>query len=154
MKCISTPRLAVSWNGRTSDWFQPERGIRQGGPISSLLFLLCIERISYIILDSVNIDDMVLFGEATIEQADEMLRYLRVFCDHSGQMANVQKSSLFFSKNTDAELQQKIVDLIGIPRVEDLGKYLGIPSIHGRLKKDSYAALIERVQQRLYLPNS
>lgn len=95
------------------------------------------------------VDDMVLFGEATIERAEEMTRYLRSFCAQSGQSVNTLKSSLFFSKNTSVDLQQRITNLTGIPRVEDMGSYLGIPSIHGRLKKASFLGLIERIKNKL-----
>lgn len=166
MKCISSPRLAINWNRQASEWFHPKHGIRQGDSISPLIFVLCIERLSHIILNAVNdsswkgiklsrngthlshlffADDIVLFGEATIEQAEVMNKCLRLFCDHSGQKVNTQKSSIFFSKNINLELQQKIVEISGIPKVEDMGKYLGIPSIHGRVKNMPYANLIERI---------
>ncbi|XP_031095268.1 uncharacterized protein LOC115999567 [Ipomoea triloba] len=59
------------------------------------------------------------------------------------------KSALYFSNKTQEELQQSIVDLTGIPKVGDLGRYLGVPSVHGRLKKESFASLIEKMHQRL-----
>lgn len=93
--------------------------------------------------------DIILFGEATLEQPEEMTRCLNLFCESSGQWINRSKSSLFFSKNTQMELQLRIGDLTGIPKVESLGKYLGVPSIHGRLKQDSFTGLIEKVQQKL-----
>lgn len=54
MECVRSPRLAVSWNGQRSEWFRPRRGVRQGGPISPLLFVFCIERLSHIINLSIN----------------------------------------------------------------------------------------------------
>ncbi|XP_061369208.1 uncharacterized protein LOC133312081 [Gastrolobium bilobum] len=44
MKCISTASMNVLWNGATTREFNPSRGVRQGDPISSYLFVLCIER--------------------------------------------------------------------------------------------------------------
>lgn len=170
MECITTPRMAINWNRKTSQWFLPKRGIRQGDPISPLLFILCIERLGHLINTSVQngnwrgiklsrqgphlshlffADDMILFGEATITQAEEMIRCLNTFCEQSGQRVNTLKSSLLFSKNTHPDLQQRIMNLTGIPRVEDLGKYLGVPSIHGRLMKATYSDLIDRIQGKL-----
>ncbi|XP_031105595.1 uncharacterized protein LOC116010359 [Ipomoea triloba] len=170
LECITTSRLAINWEGKLSEWFNPTRGIRQGDPLSPLLFVLCVERFSHLILDSVNsgrwkgikisrqgphithlffADDMMLFGEATIEQAEEMTRCLEIFCEQSGQRMNIQKSALYFSKRTLEELQQNIASLTRIPKVEDLGRYLGVPSIHGRLKKESFTGIIERMHQKL-----
>lgn len=93
MEYITSPKLATNWNGQPSEWFHPKREIRPGDPILPLIFVLCIERLSHIINNSVNIgrwkgiklsrhgphfshlffaDDMVLFGEATIEQAEKI----------------------------------------------------------------------------------
>lgn len=78
-----------------------------------------------------------------------MKRCLDMFCDSSGQKVSYQKSSIFFSKNTALGLQQQIVNTLGIPCVQDLGRYLGVPSIHGRLSKESFAGIIEKIKTKL-----
>lgn len=67
----------------------------------------------------------------------------------SGQRVSFAKSSLFMSKNTNVEIQQAISSSLRIPRVEDLGRYLGASSFHRRINQESYADLILRVQNRL-----
>lgn len=135
-----------------------------------MLFVLCIERLSHIILNSVNVgnwkgirikrqgphishlffaDDLVLFGEATEEQSLEMRACLDLFCSSSGQQISFQKSSVFFSKNTPQNMQQQIVNILGVQKVTDLGRYLGVQSNHGRLKKESFASIIERIKAKL-----
>ncbi|XP_019197687.1 PREDICTED: uncharacterized protein LOC109191482 [Ipomoea nil] len=94
-------------------------------------------------------DDMVLFDEATLAQASEMKACLEAFCTSSGLKMNIQKSSVFFSRNTLPSLQESSTNLIGISKVEDPGKYLGMPSIHGRLKQQAFSGILERVQSRL-----
>lgn len=43
MQCIETPCMAILWNDKRSEWFNPffSRGIRQGDLISPYLFVLC-----------------------------------------------------------------------------------------------------------------
>lgn len=43
--CIRSATIHVQWNGIPSEGFRPERGIRQGDPLSPYLFSLCMERL-------------------------------------------------------------------------------------------------------------
>lgn len=53
MKCVSTARMRVIWNGDHYEAFNMERGIRQGDPLSPYLFVLCMERLGHMINDAV-----------------------------------------------------------------------------------------------------
>lgn len=46
MSCITTSRIAILVNSTKTDYFSPSRGIRQGGPISPYIFILCMELLS------------------------------------------------------------------------------------------------------------
>ena len=53
MGCISTASFAVLINGATSPFFKAERGLRQGCPLSPLIFLLVAEGLSRFLIDVV-----------------------------------------------------------------------------------------------------
>jgi hypothetical protein len=86
MQSVTSVTTNVKWNGARSEYFRPQRGIRQGDPISPYLFVLCMDKLSHIILQAVEegkwrgiqagrtgpmishlmfADDLLLFGEAT-----------------------------------------------------------------------------------------
>lgn len=55
MCCITTPQISVLWNGEITPEFLPSRGIRQGDPLSSYVFVLCLDRLSTLIENQVHL---------------------------------------------------------------------------------------------------
>ncbi|CAN1120776.1 LINE-1 retrotransposable element ORF2 protein [Linum perenne] len=170
LECISSSSFQILWNGSCLDAFSPRRGLRQGCPLSPYIFTLCIERLSRMISSAVNFgywrpiqlvregiplshcffaDDLVLFSEADISQAKVILDILDRFCAASGQSINKDKSKVYFSKNVSRPLSREITSTLGIGSTSDLGRYLGVPILHGRVTKHTYDFILDRMNSRL-----
>lgn len=66
-------------------------------------------------------------------------------CEASGSKVNTDKSKIFFSPNTKLDVQDEISRKLGMDITTDLGKYLGVPTIHERTTKREYQYLIEKI---------
>lgn len=94
--CITTPSFSVQVNGELGGYFQSSRGLRQGCSLSSYLFVLCMNVLSYKIDKAVRenkfqyhprckglslthlcfADDLMIFAEGTKESIEEHYRSL------------------------------------------------------------------------------
>ena len=70
------------------------------------------------------------------------------FCLTSGHRISKDKTTMFFSRNTDDHAAQQIGQSFGFKVVADLGKYLGVPIIHGRTTRRTYSYLVDKCHKR------
>ena len=170
MECVTSVTYSLLVNGEPCGNIKPSRGIRQGDSLSPYLFLLCLEGLHRMIhkaasngdIQGISIcrngtklthlffaDDSLLFCRATSHDCQKMLEILSSYDRVSGQKLNRDKTTLFFSKSTPIDMQQKIMDDLGVTTLKNYDKYLGLPSMVGRNKRVSFEHLKQRVWKRL-----
>ena len=60
-----------------------------------------------------------------------------------------RKLIYFFSSNTPHEVQFQIQQVLSVPSIRQFEKYLGLPALVGREKKQSFIYIKERVWKKL-----
>ena len=128
--------------------------------MSPYLFILCAEGLSALIksaesrgeLQGIRIcnnasivshllfaDDCFLFFQADENHANVMKQILLKYEEASGQAISLPKSKIFYSKNVEQPLQQVITGILGVRAILGTGKYLGLPSMVGQSKKETFS---------------
>lgn len=135
-------------------FFWGAKGLRQGDPVSPFLYMIMMEALSRQISKIKNnggwkgieitrniptvshqlfVDDTILYGAASIEEAQGIKEILEKYCAKSGQQINARKSNIYFV-NTPKGLQQRISNVMGFSIGQLPSKYLGIPLFAGASK--------------------
>ena len=80
-------------------------------------------------------NDYLLFCKSTLEECVKIQELLACNKTISGQVINKDKITLFFSRNTDMQVQEAIKGSLNVPAIQHYEKYLRLLSFIGREKK-------------------
>ncbi|XP_028549533.1 uncharacterized protein LOC110108341 [Dendrobium catenatum] len=160
--CISDVHYSICLNGSLEGFFKSSSGLRQGCPLSSLLFCIAMDCLSNILIDPsgaptfkgirckdfyinhlMYADDLLVLGESSRENATHMNNCLQLFASLSGLQINTNKSAIIFSHH-DSE-NQNICQELGILNVNLHLTYLGIPISPKRLKVSHFQPLLSKI---------
>eukprot|EP00253_Pinus_taeda_P030603 PITA_30603 len=125
MACISSPTFSILINGSATPFFHSERGLRQGCPLSPLLFLLVMEGLSRLI-DSAKrsgdfrglritdicylthllfVDDVLILLDGSVRDSRTFSKILLLFTAATGMFPNQSKSTITCSRTSVQELR-------------------------------------------------
>uniref|UniRef100_A0A803PTE5 Reverse transcriptase domain-containing protein n=1 Tax=Cannabis sativa TaxID=3483 RepID=A0A803PTE5_CANSA len=125
--CSLKSRFSLLFNGSLHGFFPAKRGLRQGDPMSPLLFVLGMEYLSRILKAIGDKEDFHFHERGDYKSIYLMLRGLKLFSMTSGLHPNQQKTALYYSGIADVELR-RIIDASAL-----LGKNLCKSKIVGGL---------------------
>ncbi|PKU68537.1 Putative ribonuclease H protein [Dendrobium catenatum] len=92
-------------------------------------------------------DDVIIFGEASIENCNLLASILKDFAAVSGLQVNYEKSALMFPKYVHN--QSVICNALSIQNKTTKITYLGIPLSFYRLKMEDYMPLVDSINKKL-----
>ncbi|KAL8100581.1 hypothetical protein AgCh_032729 [Apium graveolens] len=170
IECVTTVEYSITHGGEVFGQIRPTRGIRQGDPLSPYLFILCAEGLSSlissyerrklihgckvargapVITHMLFADDSYIYCRASLEEANRVMELLRTFKVAAGQKINLDKSSVFFSKNTRSSVKEEVLDSLGMQMADERSHYLGLPSLIGRNKNVVFGYIKDKMRTRI-----
>jgi hypothetical protein len=170
MKCVSSVKYRIRINGELSSEVIPERGLRQGEPLSPYLFLICVEGFSALLnqaeregsLKGITIcpnapsvshllfaDDSLILCCAREGHAQKLQEILQLYEECSRQMINRDKSAIMFSPNTGESDRARVMQTLDIQKQTMNDRYLGMPVHVGQCRSKVFAYLKEIIWVRI-----
>jgi hypothetical protein len=170
MGCISSVTFAILINGKPLEFFHSGRGLRQGFPLSPLLFILIMEgmclalkrsqpdgllssiKISRFIkiLHLLFVDDFIIMKKDSIEEWKEISRVLTLLCSASDLQINAQKPTFL-----QFGVKQQVLDVLKtyfhyqFHDLLDGFRYLGYFFKIGRYKTDDWLWMLDKYEKRI-----
>ncbi|WVZ81603.1 hypothetical protein U9M48_028958 [Paspalum notatum var. saurae] len=166
---VQEGNVAVNVNGQNGSYFQTRKGLRQGDPLSSILFNIVADMLAIIINraksegkvngviphlveDGFSIlqyaDDNVIFLDRNLEKARNMKVLLCVFEKLSGLKINFHKSEIFYIGQAK-ECENAYSELFGCRSGSFPFRYLGLLMHYRKLRNSDRRHIEERFEKRL-----
>ncbi|XP_075480593.1 uncharacterized protein LOC142521250 [Primulina tabacum] len=167
--CISHCHFSVNINGSLSGFFGSTRGLRQGDPLSPMLFILGAEYLSrgldrlylqhpelryrsgcdILISHLAYADDVIIFANGGSRSLRRLMGLLHHYENCSGQLVNAVKSSVILPPRCSERLRSRILRITRFAEGHLPLKYLGVPLFRGNRVCSLFEHLLQSVRRKL-----
>ena len=168
MACINSTQYSIMLNSSPSKTIKPKRGLRQGDPMSPILFVLGTEYLSHTLmvigshkdfkfhpickklkLNHLSfVDDLMLFCNGDLFSAQLLCKGLESFAETLGLCANLAKSAVYLV-GLPTDIKAKIAQEIRLPFGFLSFWYLGIPLTSKSISATDYDVLVKKMSARI-----
>ncbi|KAL6127132.1 hypothetical protein ACLB2K_075175 [Fragaria x ananassa] len=166
---LLSAKLSLLINGRTVGYFSCERCVRQGDPLSPLLFCLAEEVLSRgisLLVSSGQLqrissprntlatshvlfaDDVIVFCRGNRRNLSQIMRFFDEYGRVSGQVINKGKSQVFIGNSIHSR-RHSISNFLGIPLGSAPFMYLGAPIFHGKPRASYFHQIVDKIRIKL-----
>ncbi|XP_039138794.1 uncharacterized protein LOC120276131 [Dioscorea cayenensis subsp. rotundata] len=167
--CISSASFSLLINKQPSSWFKSTRGLRQGDPLSSYLFIIVAQNLTNLLNFAKRLsmipgfnpdlnynfnhlmyaDDLILITHASRKTARNINLCLSMYERITGQKANKSKSELFFPSRFNCHLKKSICNILHFNSGSFPFKYLGIFVSPKRLALSNFSHMLDKTERAL-----
>ncbi|XP_074283433.1 uncharacterized protein LOC141607982 [Silene latifolia] len=168
MTCIRSTSFSLCLNGSIFGYFKGKRGLRQGDPISPLIFTICMDYLTRMINYAVSrwpfqyhplckasklnhlmfSDDLLMFCKGNAASIMLLLRVFSSFSRAYGLSMNSSKSEVYYN-GVGQQLKDDIQWATGFVEGSMPFRYLGVPIKVGRLTKSECNTIAEKMVSRI-----
>jgi len=166
---LQSANISISINGAQHGYIKCNRGVRQGDPLSPLLFCLAEEVLSRGIKKLVDdgkvdlikasrnanipshcfyADDLMVFCKGKMSSLEALKELFTRYVECSGQVMNLNKSFIFVGGVFDNRMNH-MVQLLGFSMGSLPFTYLGAPIFKGKPKRVHFQPIADRVKLKL-----
>ncbi len=134
--CISTARFSILVNGSPNGFFASSRGLRQGYPLSPLLFVIVKEALSHLLDRAVREGLCSGFTVGKLDETSLMISHLLfvddtlIFCDaDSDQLSNLRHVFSWFEVCSSLKINLSKFEIVAVgdvPNIEDIREIWGV----------------------------
>ncbi|XP_057790741.1 uncharacterized protein LOC131007841 [Salvia miltiorrhiza] len=163
---LHSARLSILYNGRLHGYFSCSRGVRQGDPLSPILFGIAEDFLSVLFKNCVTsshlspmvmsrenpfpthlfyADDILVFCKASVRNAETIKHILEFYGSLSGQICSSQKSYIYFLNRVTTPLRRAIGHIINFPIGNFPFIYLGVPLFVGKVRASYLRSIHDRI---------
>ncbi|XP_058783502.1 uncharacterized protein LOC131658194 [Vicia villosa] len=170
IKCIlSSAKVSIALNGQQHVFFNCQRGVRQGDPLSPMFFCLDEDVLSRVISKLVSdnkvklmhasrnvmfpshtlyADDIILFSRGCISSIEAFKGLFSYYAECSGQVCNPSKSVIYAGSMSN-DRHSLLANLVGFCKGQLPFYYLGVPIFKGRPKAIYFQPLADKIKAKL-----
>lgn len=162
-----TAQFSFMLNGQPSEMFKSKRGIRQGDPISPVIFVIGMEYLSRILQATsrssnfnyhprckklglnhlIFADDLMLMCKGETSSIKVLTEIITTFSKTSRLTANLNKSAMFLA-GMDTSQKQVLVHKFQLPLDKLTVKYLGVPLTSKRIATMECDVLVDKMAEK------